>query len=334
MELRNWSDIAADGWDAIVLGNGASIAVDPTFSYPSLLDAAHAEKLVSDNIKQIFDYFDTKDFELVLRRLTHASKINAALGVQDRIVSDAYAGVRRALVEAIRKVHVGYEKAQPHMEAAGDFLSQFSTVVSLNYDIFVYWAMVKWNADHGLKWFKDCFIKGRFAHHWEYLKWPHPPAERATLVFYPHGNLMLALSVLGEEQKLVSSEKGALLEALFAHWQSGDYSPLFVSEGTSEQKILAIERSPYLREVYNGVLPDLGGSIVVYGWAMAEQDEHLLRPILGGKNLQQLAVSVMPTGNITKKVRNLEERIRHSVGSKQLQITFFDATSKGCWIHA
>lgn len=147
MVLSAWSEIADRGWDAIVLGNGASIAVDPAFSYRSLLDAARGDELVSEQINQIFEYFQTQDFELVLRMLTHASKINAVLNVRDRVVSDAYASIRQALVHAIRRSHVGYEKAQPHLLVAGDFLSAFHTVISLNYDLFVYWAMLRWNAE-------------------------------------------------------------------------------------------------------------------------------------------------------------------------------------------
>src|SRR5262245_21713453 len=84
-------------------------------------EAAIAEKLISEPIQSIFKYLATEDFELV-----------------------------------VRKSHVPYDRAQSHLDAAGDFLSRFQTVISLNYDIFVYWAMIKWNAEHG-HWFKDCF---------------------------------------------------------------------------------------------------------------------------------------------------------------------------------
>lgn len=332
MTLANWGDIEIHDWDAVVLGNGASIAVDERFSYSSLLDAAWAAQLISEPSKQIFDYLQTEDFELVLRMLTHASKINEVLGVQNPVVSTAYEGIRQALVEVVRKSHVAYDAAQAHLDAAGDFLSRFRTVISLNYDIFVYWAMIKWNAGHHNQWFKDCFIKGKFKSDWQYLRTAHGDAEGSTLVFYPHGNLALAVAVRGEECKLFGN-KGKLLDALFERWQSGEFSPLFVSEGTSEQKRRAIERSRYLSEVYTNVLPDLGESVAIYGWSMGEQDQHLLGPIVNGSSLRRLAVSVMPTGNVARKVEDLENRIRSEAGNPALGITFFDATSAGCWTH-
>jgi hypothetical protein len=334
VNLTKWGDIEISDWDAVVLGNGASIAVDERFSYSSLLEAALAAKLISEPGKQIFEYLQTKDFELVLRTLTHTSKINEVLGVRNPMVSDAYEGIRHALVEVVRQSHVAYDAAQPHLDAAGDFLSRFRMVISLNYDIFVYWAMIKWNADHDNKWFKDCFIKGRFKADWQYLRTAHGYAEGSTLVFYPHGNLALAVAVRGEECKLFGSNRGKLLDALFERWQSGEVSPLFVSEGTSEQKRRAIERSRYLREVYDKVLSDLGHSVAIYGWSMSEPDQHLLGRILSGPRLKRLAISIMPKGNVARKAEDLENRIRQEASNPTLEITFFDATSPGCWIHS
>ncbi len=331
MVLANWGDLDRDDWDAIILGNGASIAVDDRFSYSSLLTTASAEKLISEPIRQIFDYLETKDFELVLRMLTHASKINEVLCVQDSVVSGAYQSIRHALVQVVRKSHVAYDTAQPHLDAAGEFLSRFETVISLNYDIFVYWAMIKWNAEHG-HWFKDCFINGRFKTDWQFLRSPHADTEGSTLVFYPHGNLALAVSVQGEECKLFGNQ-GKLLDALFDRWRSGEVSPLFVSEGTSEQKRRAIGRSQYLSEIYDNVLPDLGENVVIYGWSMSDPDRHLLGPILKGARLRRLAVSVLPEGNIARTVATLEERIREQAADPKLRIEFFDATGAGCWIH-
>jgi hypothetical protein len=333
MTLAAWGDIEVGNWDAAVLGNGASIAVDERFSYSSLLETAWTEQLISEQIKQIFDYLETKDFELVLRTLTHAAGINRVLGVPNPVVATAYAGIRQALVHVIRKSHVAYEKALPHLDSAGYSLSRFRTVISLNYDILVYWAMIKWNADHEHPWFKDCFIGGRFPTQWQYLRNAHAGAEGSTLVFYPHGNLTLAVSVRGQEIKLFSNNKGKLLDALFERWQSGEVSPLFVSEGTSGQKREAIERSRYLREVHDNVLPDLGESVVIYGWSMGEQDRHLLQAIMKGPRLRRLAVSVMPDGNTARKIEDIEDRIRQEADCAALEITCFDATSPGCWIH-
>jgi hypothetical protein len=333
MTLQRWGDIAAERWDSIVLGNGASIAVDPRFSYRSLFEAAATSNLVSAQINEIFKYFDTDDFEFVLRMLTHASMINSLFGVEQSAVSAAYENVRLALVSAVRNFHVSYEDAKEHLGAAGQFLSRFDNVVSLNYDLIVYWVMLAWNAEYGANWFKDCFVKGRFRHEWEYLRQPHEQAERATLVFYPHGNLAFAISDRGEEEKLVGTEKATLIESVFSQWQSGKFSPLFVSEGNSQQKCAAIGRSPYLQNVFTNALPNLGDNVVIYGWAMAEQDRHLVSAILGRDTLRHIAVSVRPGPEARTRIRHFKKTIREHAKSAHLQISLFDATSSGCWIN-
>src|ERR1044071_4899904 len=70
-----------------------------------------------------------------------------------------------------------------------------------------------------------------------------------------------------------------LLDRVIAQWETGQWSPLFVSEGTNEQKLTAIRRSHYLNTVYAEVLPALGQNIVVYGWSMSAHDQHLVDAI-------------------------------------------------------
>ena len=92
-----------------------------------------------------------------------------------------------------------------------EFMKRFETVLSLNYDLLVYWAMLKGNDEYG-NWFKDGFIdEGRFDNDYEVLREPLG-AERATLVFYPHGNLILATDLIGDEVKLSRSGEKYVLD--------------------------------------------------------------------------------------------------------------------------
>lgn len=310
MALQQWSEIADDGWTAIVLGNGASISVHPGFAYSSLLETARTHGLISEPLKKVFDHFKTTDFEFILRALANASAVNDALGIKDSATGGAYGDVKKALIEAVRKVHVSYDDASRSLDAAAGYLARFDTVVSLNYDLLVYWAMLKRNTDLGASLFKDCFVKAStFEYDWSYLRQPRAPATSATLVFYPHGHLALGTTVFGDERKIASSEKVTLLDAVFDQWESGAVSPLFVSEGTSEQKQSTINRSSYLKTVYEEILPELGTRIACYGWSMSEQDNHLLKAILSRRGLECLAVSVRATEDTAEQIRRLEGRI-------------------------
>lgn len=182
----------------------------------------------------------------------------------------AYSEICTALIEAVHSVHPVHADVATDLQRTSAFASVFPTGVSLNYDLTLYWAMLLLNAAHG-SWFKDAFHDGGQTD-LEYLRRPYGQAAGATLVFYPHGSLAVARDYLGDETKLAvdAGAAGDLLDTITLRWSSGNYVPVFVSEGTSKQKIAAIRRSHYLTNVYEEVLPSLGESLVMYGWSFDE----------------------------------------------------------------
>jgi hypothetical protein len=61
--IRSWNEIKTRYNSTLLLGNGASMAIDPCFSYRSLKDAAAAD-LITVNIQKAFDYLNTQDSNL------------------------------------------------------------------------------------------------------------------------------------------------------------------------------------------------------------------------------------------------------------------------------
>jgi hypothetical protein len=257
----SWSSIANGFRDSLLLGNGASIAVDGRFSYKNLLHAAKRLDLITSKLEQVFRYLKTEDFELVLEMLWHTHHINKALGIKTREARTAYRDIRKALVEVVRKHHCSYNDVEDLLGDIADFMMNFKTIVSLNYDVIVYWAMMKGNKDRG-NWFKDGFVKdGRtFDRDWQRLREPYN-ADGSTLVFYPHGNLALASNLAGHDHKVVVGKASDLLGQVLDDWFRARSIPLFVAEGISRQKEAAIRRSEYLATVYDEVLADLGDSL-------------------------------------------------------------------------
>jgi len=328
----NWSSIADDFQDSLLLGNGASIAVDRQFAYKNLLRAAERLGLITSELEEVFKYLKTIDFELVLEMLWHTHHINEALGIRTRKARTAYQDIRKALVEVVRKHHCSYSYVEDLLSDAADFMMKFETIVSLNYDLIVYWAMMKGNRDRG-NWFKDGFVKdGRtYDRDWQRLRKPYK-AKGSTLVFYPHGNLALASSLTGRDHKVVVGKASDLLGQVLDDWSCARSVPLFVAEGVSRQKEAAIRRSEYLATVYDEVLADLGDSLVIYGWSLGDNDTHILKTILEG-HLRRIAVSVRTehrkATTIRDKCQEHAKRIRSH--SKKIDVTFFSAESDGCW---
>lgn len=324
--VAHWLDIAGEFKDSLIIGNGASIAVHPGFGYSSLFASATEHGHITESVARIFKQFGTEDFELVLRQLWQAMLVNRALEISDGKVEAAYQQVRTALIATIRVTHVTYDDARPHLEPIYRFLQQFKTIFSLNYDLILYWA-TRSSEDAIGKWFKDCFVRGAFNDdNWQDMREPYGRAAGATLFFYPHGNLVLTRTLDGGESK-VSAGFNNLLESILTQWEDESVVPLFVCEGTADHKKRSIESSPYLHRVFREVMPEMGESLVVYGWGLAEQDRHLLDQIKK-RPPQRVAVSVY--GDNATFMREAEEKLQ---GAGVGRIIFFDATSPGCWNH-
>ena len=132
-----------------------------------------------------------------------------------------------------------------------------------------------------------------------------------------------------ETEWKISRGNGELLQSILQLWQEETVVPLFVSEGTHSQKVSSIHSSYYLSTVYREVLSSLGNDIVIYGWGFGDQDVHLLQRIsLSG--VQRVAVSVY--GDDQPYCNRAHHILRSTLG-QQVQVSFFDSNSPGCWSH-
>ncbi|WP_456016851.1 DUF4917 family protein [Pseudomonas fluorescens] len=323
-EIVEWAEIADQYGDTLLLGNGASMALHPGFGYGSLFDSALENGHITPPVATIFEQFGVTDFELVLRRLWQASLVTQALEIPNGRVQEAYAEVRDALISTVRDVHVDYEDALPHLSLIYRFMARFDTVISLNYDLIVYWAAMLGNRELGIH-FKDGFVGGTFADDWDALRQPYGRATGSTLFFYPHGNLVLTRIEDRGESKIGAQDNGRLLDAILRKWEGGSAIPLFVCEGTAAHKQKSIESSSYLERVYREVMPHGGDSLTIYGWSLAEQDQHILQQVMRNPP-QRIAVSVR--GEDQAFAQRVEERLHRSGIA---QVDFFHSISPGCW---
>lgn len=323
MLIHQWTEISKDFSDGLLLGNGASIAIHRQFGYVGLFEAAQEYHHINHAVSSVFAAFGVNDFELVLRRLWQAKVVNETLGIAAGRVEEAYTQVRTALIATVREVHISHDDAAMHLKPIYTFMQGFKTVISLNYDLIVYWAAMQSRFALG-SWFKDCFVNGIFADDWEPMREPYGRAASSTLFFYPHGNLALARGVDDEEGKISAGGRD-LLSRVLQVWESGDAVPLFVCEGTSEHKVKSIKNSSYLQRVNREVIPAIGPSLVIYGWGLAEQEQHILDG-LRQSWCRRVAVSVY--GGNEAYMRHAEHTLR-GIGVEE--IVFFDSASPGCW---
>ncbi len=317
-QVVKWEEISNqfDG-GSLVLGNGASMAVSDNFGYSSLFEKAAELGYLTAPVQRVFDSFGVNDFELVLRRLWQAKQVNEALRIEVDVVDESYRQVRTALIATIRDVHVSYQDAEAHLEHIFEFMKPFSKVVSLNYDLIVYWAAMYGNNHLGNSWFKDCFNGERIFAGWH--------GRDGTLFFYPHGNLVLHRDEFSGAKKITARGMNNLLESILAKWVQRDLAPAFVCEGTEKSKQESIASCDYLEQVFYEVLPSLESHLVIFGWSMAEQDDHLLKQIAKSCPVK-VAVSVYNNNDV---FMGRAEKKLTDIGVKE--IVFFDCESAGAW---
>lgn len=331
-EIYNWNDIARDfRGGGLILGNGASIAINDNFDYPSIFDKAKEEGYIDRPLERIFNDLQTKDFEFVLRQLWHSKQINRALSLNtEEEITETYDKVKDALISTVCSIHqnVTYDSVKEQLKKASRFISQFETVFSLNYDLLVYWTIMIGN-DNSRYTFKDGFTHGgKFD--WETALNP----QGSTIVFYPHGNLVIGRHIEGGDFKICADrrQRRDLLNTIIDKWRRENFIPVFVSEGNKEQKKRTIFQSPYLDPIYNYFLREIGNSVVIYGWSMQERDDHIVEAICK-KKPRKFAVS-LNTNNSEYTITR--ERIKNKLRRKldpQSQIIFFAAQREGCWIY-
>ena len=252
--------------------------------------------------------FKTTDFEYVLSGIWQTLYINEALSAESpKEVIKAYLYVQRALVETVRVIHekVPYDSVYEKLKTASAFLSKFNIVLSLNYDVLVYWSILIGN-DLNENHFSDCFVHQTF----RYNDWEDFLGSHKNLVFYPHGNLIIGKDINGIEYKIRAGDRKSLLDTIIKTWNERIFAPVFVSEGHRDQKILTIRRSPYLSTIYSQVIPYVDESIVIYGWSLSEHDYHIVEAI-DEENVKRLAVSIhTSSGDPQEKCDLFEKKIK------------------------
>ncbi len=143
----------------------------------------------------------------------------------------------------------------------------------------------------------------------------------------------------GKEKKIVANngDKKLLLKTILKEWEKESLIPLFVSEGTSEQKQESIQKSNYLNTVYGEVLVNLGSdNLIIYGFSFDDNDLHILKGIPKSQ-IKKVAVSVYGEGpKVQDFCNNARQVLTGHFDEKKDDkdfITFFDSKSEGCWIY-
>ncbi len=334
-ELPSWQTIRESFRDqadlGLLLGNGASQALWEKFAYSSLYTIACDPQRVHPltTIDQaFFREMNTVNFEAVLSALATTRMVCGHLKKEFGDVDERYQSIRTSLIEAVSAIHVPFEKvAVETKRRLGDILSRYKYVYTTNYDLLPYWAMMETKDKHKCKdffWGHDQSFDSSDAHEWN---------DKGTRVLFLHGALHLYHDLLGNTKKKVFQEDGTDLLSQFD--VSGEWIPLFVSEGGSKDKLRSIRRNDYLSFAY-WKFSFHRGPLVVFGSSLSNEfDQHILDAMKQwrkydnwrlGRDMpaRKIAISIYPTIGSTAIIA-LKNRVNTEL--RDCDVLFFDSTT-------
>ena len=318
--LLDWSEIADEPWQVLLLGNGLSINVYPYFGYHSLYGEAHEpdfDEGLTPKEQAIFDTFATTNFEFVLSKLRDGVMLAEGMGLDSGPYRERFLEVQAALGRTVRRVHVPWQKVPS--SALSDikaYLREFGTVFSTSYDLLLYWAIVH---EDDYRDFCDCFWANE-RHEFDPENCEARPNQ--IPIYYLHGALHLVVDPTGATRKLVKQDGGRLLSQFGkASSDKLESRPLLITEGSSRDKLRAIEGNDYLAHVYDQ-LQNASSPLLVFGHSLGEQDQHLIDAINSHPD-RPVAISMRDVGR--ERLREDQARIRGKLHTDAA--TFYDAST-------
>ena len=318
----------------LLLGNGFSRACrDNLFAYDALF--ARAEDRFCPRLMGAFEALDTTDFEKVMRALKQTEMLLRVYSADDKSLVHSLRrdadSLRKILAQVIASNHPerSIEISDDQFRSCRAFLKNFKNIYTLNYDLLLYWTLMKDDIDELSLKSDDGFRQPDDGPR-EYVVWDiNDPGQQN--VFYLHGALHV-FDAGPEVQKYTWSNTGmALIDQIREALEASRY-PIFVSEGTSESKLERIMHSSYLIRGYRS-MSQIGGSLFIYGHSLQENDEHVLKCIRDSKVLK-VFVSIFGDPDsaenrlIMSRAQSLSSGRR---GHQRREIMFYDATSVGVW---
>lgn len=279
--FHTWDDLAQRyNGAALLLGNGASIALSDKFRYKSLFQQADSAGLISDQDATLFQELQADyNFEYVLRALDTSRPVIRALFGDDAVAAERYDMVKSALIHAVQGNHAEHHEVAPHLESVAKCFRSHHAVFTLSYDLIAYWAAIWWitnlSGNRTIYDFDDSFRGDPPV----FDPLPLVPNKQATKLYYLHGGLHMYRFRRGEIYKRVSGLSSSILQQFGESVDGMETFPVFVSEGHTEKKKLSIEDNLYLQFAFSS-LKAFGGKIAVFGAALDPRyDDHIVEAI-------------------------------------------------------
>lgn len=274
----------------LLFGNGFSMAyAKDIFSYNALSN--FIETTGDPLIKSLFQKLNTKNFELIMQQLDNFCEIaeifseDKTLVPQIRSVSEK---LKNSLIDAVKELHpehvfkVPEEKSRLCMKFLQEYLSKEGLVFSTNYDLLLYWVLMRNGAENAIDGFGRDLETELDDNHYvepeelEYseLRWGKYKEEQT--IHYLHGTLPIfdtGINIV----KVEYDTEHYLLQNVKDRINQKEY-PIFVTAGDGKEKLTHIMHNKYLSFCFDR-LCNIQGSLITFGFNFGEYDTHIIDAI-------------------------------------------------------
>ena len=347
----------------LLLGNGFSRAYrDDIFSYGSLFENA-------DLSPRMLVLFLKRLKRPILKKSCESygmpSEIVKLYGDNIAQISKAMLNDAKKLREILVKTIVGHHPERPSdvsreaYEACRKFLQYFKNIYTLNYDLLLYWTIM--HDESGIELDCDDGFRTPEGGEEDYVSWEIENTDQQNL-YYFHG----ALHIFDADTEIkkftwintvipLITQHGYPVDysdPLIAGWNISDKNssqpdthvtqihdalnrgmfPLKVTEGTSRHKKRRILHSSFLSRAERS-FASIRGNLFLYGFAMSENDDHILKLLRKGK-MFGLYVGLYgnPKSSHNKHIVNTVKQLQIlRPEGRPLSIHFYDAESAHVW---
>ncbi|XPV67599.1 MAG: DUF4917 family protein [Halarcobacter sp.] len=335
----------------LLLGNGFSMAYDSKrFSFTSLYKSAVREGIIEKDseIHKIFEKFETSDFEVIIKTIESSAKINEVYSVEKTVIDKMKKhtdDLKEYLVDIITNNHPSNASIIADCKydrTIDNFIRHFEEIYTLNYDLLLYWTIMH------LKERKDNYSMDLDCHLNEndgfspldavgegIVKWQDSNYSFFNQkIFYLHG----ALHIFDDKYQIIKNvydkeEKLTLREQTLINLKSEKY-PIFISEGTSEQKLAKIIHNSYLNNCYKK-FKTIEGVLIIFGTGLKANDDHILNAILTN-NIKYQGTTNKKNPEVYLGVSDLSkiseyEHIKEKLNENGRKLLFFDYKTVDIW---
>lgn len=264
----------AKGKLALLVGNGLSIKIWDKFSYASLLEeAVKFQNGKGDLPLKLFEVFQTKNFEEVLKNIEIGKKINRTLGYSLNEIEIHAGKIKDIFISTLEKVHPLPFQVSTKVDLLVQELKSYQRVYTTNYDLLIYWAIN----------FDQTGCTDRLICENDEWKIRTDDYPGRTHVYFLHGALHIYENETGNVGKYESDDSVSLLDEI--RKQPNRYS-IYVAEGESRLKIRKINSNPYLFFCYETLKRNLCINspeplpLIIFGNSLRlEYDQHIVDAI-------------------------------------------------------